>query len=113
MAPPHLSAPVLTWTVHQQKCKTQSATTSRDETMFAARDSTHISRSPGRPQRATARLKPEVSKLAIIIPHTSKLLLHACATRVLRTAGRPGRTCELKLNELEGQVSLARFFVDD
>ena len=28
-------------------CETQSATTSRRETMFAARDSTHISRSPG------------------------------------------------------------------
>ena len=44
-----------------------------------------------RPQRANARLKPEVSKLAIITPHTSKLLLDACETRVLRSAGRPGR----------------------
>ena len=81
--------------------------------MFAARDSTHISRSSGRPQRANARLKPEVSKLAKITPQMRKLLAHACETRVLRPAGRPGRTCELKSNELEGQVSLARFFVDD
>ena len=33
-----------------------------------------------------------VSKLAIITPHTSKLLAHACETRVLRPAGRPGQT---------------------
>ena len=51
-----VSAPVLMWTVHQQKCKTRFATTSRRETMFAARDSTHISRTPGRSQRASARL---------------------------------------------------------
>ena len=74
-------------------CKTQSATSSRRETTFAARDSTHISRSPGRPQRANARLKPEVSKLATITPHMRKVLAHACETRVLRPAGRPGRTC--------------------
>ena len=60
--------------------------------MFAARDSTHISRSPGRPQHASARLKPEVSKLATITPQMRKLLAHACETRVLRSAGRPGRT---------------------
>ena len=92
MAPPHLGAPVLMWTVHQLICKTQIATTSRRETMFAARDTTHISRSPGRPQRANARLKPDVSKLALITPHMRKPLAHACETRVLRPAGRPGRT---------------------
>ena len=102
LALPHLGAPVLMWTVHQQKCKTRSATISRRETMFAARDSTHISRSPGRPQRANARLKPEVSKLAIVTPHMRKLLAHACETRVLRPTGRRGRTFYLKSNELEG-----------
>ena len=53
----------------------------------------HISRSPEGPQHANARLKPEVSKLAIITPHMRKLLAHACETRVLRPAERPGRTC--------------------
>ena len=57
LALPHFGAPIIIWTVHQQECKTQIATTSRRETMFAARDSTHTSRSPGRPQRANARLK--------------------------------------------------------
>ena len=46
-----------------------------------------------RPQRGTARLNPEFSKLATITPHMRKLLAHACETRVLRPAGRPGRTC--------------------
>ena len=80
--------------------------------MFAARDSTHISRSSGRPQRANARLKPEVNKLAIIAPQMRKLLALACESRVLRPAGRPGRTLYLKSNELESKALLARFFVD-
>ena len=63
-------------------CKTQFATTSRQETVLAARETTHISRSPGRPQRANARMKPEVIKLATITPQMRKLLAHACETRV-------------------------------
>ena len=80
--------------------------------MFAARDSTHISHSSGRPQRANARLKPEVDKLAIIAPQMRKLLALACESRVLRPAGRPGRTLYLKSKELESKALLARFFVD-
>ena len=102
LALPHLGALVLIWTVYQQqyaKHKVQQLHVgkpcSRRET------TTHISRSPGRPQRANARLKPEVSKLAIIAPKMRKLLAHACETRVLRPARRPGRTCKLKSNELE------------
>ena len=94
----HLGAPVLIWTVHQQKCKTQIATTSRRETMFAARDLTHISRSPGRSQRAIARLKREVSKLAIITPQAAGTCLrHACFT--------PRRAPERNV-----QASVARMF---
>ena len=110
-APPHLGAPLLPWTVHQQKCKTQIATTSRRETMFSARLSTRTSSSPGRPQRANARMKPEVSKLAIIAPQTHMLLAHACETRVPRRA--PWPKIYLKSNELEVKDSLARFLVDD
>ena len=70
-----------------ETCKTQIATTSCRETVLAARDTTYISRSPGRPQRANARMKPEVSKLATITPHMRKLLAHACETRVLPPPG--------------------------
>ena len=80
------------WIVHQQKCKTQVATTLRRETMFAPRVSTRLPRSPGRAQHADARLKPDVSELAMITPQMCMLLAHACETRVLRPAGRPGRT---------------------
>ena len=49
----------------------------------------------------------EVSKLAIITPHMRKLLAHACETRVLRRAGRPGRTLLTQV-ERTGRLSFTR-----
>ena len=66
LAPPHLGAPVLIWTVHQQKyAKHKVQQLHVGETMFAARDSTHISRSPGRPQRTNAWFRSVTLSLAL------------------------------------------------
>ena len=85
LAAPHLGAPVFTWTVHQKKCKTQIATTSRWETMLAAREyNAYFALFWATSARQCTTENPEVSKLAIIIWQMRKLLAtclrNACFT---------------------------------